>query len=429
MAYKKCKNGGKHMGLFTPQWMNKDVKKRAAAMAKLTEDELMAIVCGERASEVIRAEALAHLQDVDSLEKIVYEDTIPAKLRASALKSIKSDDILKRIVGDPRTWGLWKNAISQMKNDQMLAEIIIQYDDYHIWECAVNNMQNRELIVETALRLNSAGFTDQSIKRLKSLDDDERIKELLLAAPELGSFQLSNYIGFYENQPTAIMEIFHKAKCEDLRLTALSELAKRDLSPELQSQAHALLRQKLQLHQSGANNSDQIVRLMDAFPNGIALMDEERIILYSLLTKKNQELKRLRYWSAKFLASCDDMVGLAVLPFFKKLLWSSGQAQELDEHEYKRLLNIPADLALDFLIQFKENAFSSTGRRAPSLIMSCCAKAICLLHEKGHASERIERELPQMQSFSIAYDYQDSEGDIRSDTDNFTVAFWKNRIC
>lgn len=414
------------MGLFAPQWMNKDAKKRAAAMAKLTEDELMAIVCGERASEVIRAEAIAHLQDVDSFEKIVYKDTIPAKLRASALKSIKRDDILKRIVGDPRTWGLWKNAISQMKNDQMLAEIIIRYDDYHIWECAVNNMQNRELIVETALRLNSSGFTDQSIKRLKSLDGDVHIMELLLAASDLDGFQLSAYIEFYENQPTAIMEIFHKAKCENLRLAALVELTKQDSSPELQSQVHALLRQKLQLYQSGANNSDQIARLMDALPNGVALMDEERAALYALLMNK-QKSEHLRYTTLKFLVSCHDAVGYAALPFYEKLLRPARQ-EELDEHEYARLLDIPSDLALNFLISFKENAFSSTSRCGPERIMRCCAKAICLLHEKGHAVERIERELPQMQSFSINYNYQDSEGDIRGDTDHFTVTFWKSEI-
>ena len=38
---------------------------------------------------------------------------------------------------------------------------------------------------------------------------------------------------------------------------------------------------------------------------------------------------------------------------------------------------------------------------------------------------RIERELPQIKHYTITYQYQDSENDIRDDRDTFAVRFWK----
>jgi hypothetical protein len=48
-----------------------------------------------------------------------------------------------------------------------------------------------------------------------------------------------------------------------------------------------------------------------------------------------------------------------------------------------------------------------------------------MMHANDRARERIERELPSHEHYSISYDYQDSENDIRSSLDEFDVTYWE----
>lgn len=124
------------------------------------------------------------------------------------------------------------------------------------------------------------------------------------------------------------------------------------------------------------------------------------------------------------LKDAGDPAGIAFQVFCDGLYWEETRCW-LTEDDYARVLEVDEDYALDYLLALIRTEGNNGSLGGPQTLVEGCAAAIFRMHKAGKARGRIERELPGTKDYRIQYTYQDSEGDIRNETDEFSVTFWE----
>jgi hypothetical protein len=174
----------------------------------------------------------------------------------------------------------------------------------------------------------------------------------------------------------------------------------------------------IELLRANKPDMDLVWTLLWGAGPGESLSPEEQRYFYDRLRKDP-----LDYLCLDYLQRGKDPAGFAFMPFYEV---TYRERLCLTEADYDRVLDADEDFALDYLKAFIRHGEGGNGKLCgPRIMISACADAIHHMHKAGKARARIERELPQIKHYTVTYQYQDSENDIRDDRDTFSVRFWK----
>ena len=407
------------MGLFEPVWKISDRGKRAKKLDRLNGKKLRELALNPDAVTGVRLEALDRMPE-EALLSLIYDRAGNSRdtwICQQAADRLKKPDNLKAVATDPRLdSGVRYCALQHVEDEKTLEEAVRgELAGLQEKRLALSKLRNPGLIAELA-RGEHLHYT--GIRKLEALKADRELLQLMLEAEGMNLSDANTGIRRFRDNRDALERMLAEARSDAVRAEALKALTEDGAAPAgARQEARKEIRRMIE---KGETDTRVFPILMRCADTEEALTETEREFLYNLLRKDP-----LCWYALKFLNDCGDPAGKAFLCFYDSLYARETKAC-LTGEETERVLQVPEDFALDYLKAFAESGEGGNTKHAgPMIMVTGAAGAIRLMHERGKARERIEKELPQRKDYRCSYRYQDSENDIRSDTDEFTAVFWE----
>jgi hypothetical protein len=374
--------------LFTPAWKSENAQRRAKALDGMKEEKLLAIVrdpSEDTRLNQVRQEAVQRLSP-KSLAEVALDAKVDTYLRNMAICRVDDEQVLLAYLRDPTAWRAGD---------------------------ALERMHTGKLILESAM---NREFFWTGVKRLSSLGDRENLRYLVLHVEDIQSFDAHWGVDPFEKDSAFLLRLATEAASEYIRAKAFGKLARKGLASA--GMRNAARTRAIELLRANKPDMDLVWTLLWGAGPGESLSPEEQRYFYDQLRKDP-----LNYLCLDYLQRGKDPAGLAFMPFYE---FTYRERLCLTEADYDRVLDVDEDFALDYLKAFISHGEGGNGKLSgPQFMISTCAEAIRHMHTAGKARARIERELPQIKHYTITYQYEDSENDIRDDRDTFAVRFWK----
>ena len=375
--------------LFTPAWKSENAQRRAKALDRMKEEKLLAIVrdpSEDTRLNQVRREAVQRLSP-KALAEVALDAKVDTYLRNMAICRVDDEQVLLAYLRDPTAWRPG-DALERMRTGKLIVE----------------NTMNRE-------------FFWEGVRRLSNLGDRENLRYLVLHVEDIRSFDAHWGVDPFEKDLAFLLRLASEASSEYIRAEAFRKLAGKGLASE--GMRNAARTRAVELLRADKPDMDLVWTLLWGAGPGESLSPEEQRYFYDRLRKDP-----LDYLCLDYLQRGKDPAGLAFMPFYEVAYREKRLC--LTEADYDRVLDVDEDYALDYLKAFICRGEGGNSKLCgPRTMISICADAIHHMHKAGKARARIERELPQIKHYTITYQYQDSENDIRDDRDTFAVRFWK----
>lgn len=441
------------MGLFTPAWRGKDPQKRAAAIERMDDRKLLSViryytdrnpdyvpikgdparVAFDRLSqaglaEVARDPKIGGYLRCEAVKKIDDEAVCLAIIRGCSENRSEPEDVgmaavdrlsqaaLAGILRDPDIKSALKEKAIRRIDDERILLAYLQENPSVIAQRAVLKRLHTGSLILGAVREDRSLFRD-GWKRLKELGDRDSLREMAMERTDAGLDDSGMIMKEFEAEPEVLKQLYSGAASDTVRADAIRALAEKGMVTETErADAEARVRELIRTENPSWPLISRLLRGSGPIGN---LSEEEKQILRRELLKHPTGSTIIG-----MLKDSGDSAGIAFQVFCDGLYWEETRCW-LTEDDYARVLEVDEDYALDYLLALIRTEGNNGSLGGPQTLVQGCAAAILRMHQAGKARERIERELPKTKDYCIRYTYQDSEGDIWNEKDEFSVTFWE----
>ncbi len=441
------------MGLFTPAWRGKDPQKRAAAIERMDDRKLLSVIryYTEKNPDYVPilgdpARAAFDRLSQAALAEVARDPKIGGYLRCEAVKKINDEEVCLAIIrgcsenrSEPECVGtaavdrlsqaalagilrdpgiksaLKEKAIRRIDDERILLAYLQENPSVFAQRAVLKRLHTGSLILD-AVREDRSLFRD-GWGRLKELGDRDSLREMAMERTDAGLDDSGMIVKEFDAEPEALKQLYSGAASETVRADAIRALAEKGMVTETErGEARARVRELIRTENPSWPLISRLLR--GSGPIG-SLSEEERQILRRELLKHSTGSTIIG-----MLKDAGDPAGIAFQVFCDGLYWEETRCW-LTEDDYARVLEVDEDYALDYLLALIRTEGNNASLGGPQTLVEGCAAAIFRMYKAGKARGRIERELPKTKDYCIRYTYQDSEGDIRNETDEFSVTFWE----
>lgn len=374
---------GHLLSIVTERTLEWDVRDKA--FGNLSQGSLVSLAYDENSESNWRGRALAYIEDVAAIERIVLDESLRLEIRHSALDNLTDDAALERIA---------MNGSVDMK----LRAIV------------VDRLQDGFLVARIGAADESMFYT--SALKLRGMKDWKSFRWLCAHAQVSSLYSAYNCLAF-GSDPVLFQTLEHDASSFAIRRAAKGrQLEVGEYTPALQSFELDLVRDMVVRCSPERRTAMEVIEHLEQARCDDPEPDVRGFLHACLIAIDDDSAADV----AEFLALCEDPVGMAIEP-----LWAAALKEEcLSDAELEAMLEIDEDYALNYLMTFAKTGYGADWARRVKM----SSRAIWLMHSRGHAVQRIESELPRRKRYSYECEYQDSENDIRYKTEEFEVVFW-----
>lgn len=405
------------MGLFKPVWQIKEREKRAKALDRMNDQKLCAVALNMDVPYAVRQEACSRMSE-ETLMRLASDPTNDFWVCAPAAELLKNPENQAAVATDSRLdSGIRIRALQNVRNEKVLTAVIrSDWASRDEKKKAINRLQNAALITDLACEQD---ITFDAVRRLRDLDADHELRRLILSAENMDPSAFYFAFDPYKKDAAFLTRVYNEARSGAVREEALEMLVEKGWEPAgVRQKLRKEIQERLRTGQTDGKRMKELFSLAD---RNEPLTDPERQYLYNVLRSDP-----FCWYATEFLNDCGDPAGMMFFRFYEALERELPGKTHLSDEEVALVLQIPEDLAVTYLKAFAKKGDGGNGNLGgPRTMLFGCARAVRLMHERGAAREQIEKEFPQSKHYRIEYTYQDSENDIRDDTDEFTAVFWE----